>query len=216
MDHEFWLKRWRQNMISFHEGRENALLSRSIHRLNLKPGDRIFVPLCGKAKDLDWLLKQGFRVAGIELHQAAVAEVFQRMGLGPEATRIGPLTRFKTDQLELFAGDFFELHSGLLGQVNAIYDRAALVALPADMRQAYAQHLMALTDYAPQLLICFDYDQSQMDGPPFSVNEDEIRELYGNHYRRERAAKVDISGPLSQRCSGSEIAWLLSAEQARE
>lgn len=212
MDHEFWQKRWRQNEIGFHEGKENRLLSRSIHRLPLKPGDRIFVPLCGKAEDLDWLMAQGFRVTGIELHQAAVEEVFQRMGLDPEVTGSDGLTRFKTDTVELFAGDFFQLNSDLLGHVDAIYDRAALVALPREMRKAYSQHLMTLTNGAPQLLICFDYDQSRMDGPPFSVSETEIRELYGNRYRQERAAMVDISGPLSQRCSGSEIAWLLTAD----
>lgn len=212
MDREFWQKRWRQNMISFHEGRENALLSQSVHRLNLKPGDRIFVPLCGKAADLDWLVAQGFEVMGIELHQAAVEEVFQRMGLDPEVSRLDTLTRFKTDTIELFAGDFFELHSDLLGHVDAIYDRAALVALPPEMRQAYAEHLKALTNGEPQLLICFDYDQRQMDGPPFAVNEAEIVKLYGNRYKHERAAMADIAGPLSQRCSGSEIAWLLSSD----
>lgn len=212
MDSDFWRKRWQQNEIGFHEGRENHLLSQSIHRLSLKPGDRIFVPLCGKAADLDWLVAQGFRVSGIELHRAAVEEVFQRMGLRPQVTRHGALTRFGAGTIELFAGDFFKLHSDLLGNVDAIYDRAALVALPREMRKAYAEHLMTLTISAPQLLICFDYDQSQMDGPPFSVSETEIRELYGNRYKQERAAMVDISGPLSQRCSGSEIAWLLSAD----
>ncbi len=212
MDSDFWKQRWQQNQIGFHEGRENNLLSRCIYHLALKPGDRIFVPLCGKAADLDWLVAQGYHVTGIELHQAAVEEVFQRMGLVPQVTRLNGLTRFEAGPIMLFAGDFFELHSNLLGHVDAIYDRAALVALPREMRKAYAEHLMTLTNNAPQLLICFDYDQSQMDGPPFSVSEAEIRELYGNRYKQERAAMVEISGPLSQRCSGNEIAWLLSAD----
>jgi thiopurine S-methyltransferase len=78
-----------------------------------------------------------------------------------------------------FVGDIFDLSRATLGPVDAIYDRAALVALPETMRNRYAAHLMEITDHAPQLLICFDYDQSLQPGPPFSISDEEV----GRHYR---------------------------------
>lgn len=94
-------------------------------------------------------------------------------------------------------------------RIDAVYDRAALIALPPRSRNRYARHLFDLTGGAGQLLITLDYDQTQMDGPPFSVPEEEIGVLYGGRYRRELLASREITGPLSQRCSGNENAWLL-------
>ena len=94
-------------------------------------------------------------------------------------------------------------------RIDAVYDRAALIALPPRSRNRYARHQFDLTGGAGQLLITLDYDQTQMDGPPFSVPEEEIGVLYGGRYRRELLASREITGPLSQRCSGNENAWLL-------
>lgn len=210
MDPAFWLERWRQGRTAFHEGKPNALLAACFPRLYLRRGDRVFVPLCGKATDLDWIASQGNRVAGAELSQSAVKAAFERMGLVPRVENLGSHRRYTAENIEIFVGDIFDLSPETLGPVDAIYDRAALVALPGTMRPDYARHLMALTNMAQQLLIAFDYDQSQMEGPPFSVGEEEIREHYGDRYDLERAATVDISGSLSERCSGSEIAWLLT------
>jgi thiopurine S-methyltransferase len=209
MDATFWQQRWKENKTSFHEERPNALLSQHFHRLSLDSGSRVFVPLCGKSNDLAWLSERGHRVVGIELNQAAVEEAFSRMDRVPDVSEVGSLTLYRSDNFELFVGDVFDLSADLMGPVDAIYDRAALVALPAEMRRAYAAHLTALTNAAPQFLVSYEYDQSQVDGPPFSVTGEEIGTLYGDRYRLELVASVEISGPLSERCSGTENAWLL-------
>ena len=209
MDATFWQQRWKENRTSFHEERPNALLAQHFHRLSLDRGARVFVPLCGKSNDLAWLSEQGHRVVGIELNLGAVEAAFSRMDGAPEVGDVGSLTRYRSDAFELFVGDVFDLSADVLGAVDATYDRAALVALPADMRTAYATHLTALTGAAPQFLVTYEYDQSQMDGPPFSVTGEDIGKLYGDRYRVELVASVDISGPLAERCSGTENAWLL-------
>lgn len=210
MDANFWHRRWSNGEIGFHEGAPNALLAQYFARLDLKSGSRVFVPLCGKALDLAWLAAQGMRVAGIELSELAVTQFFAETGLTPEIAPAGSLMRYRAGGLEIFAGDFFALSANVLGRVDAIYDRAALIALPPEMRERYAAHLMAITDAAPQLLICTEYDQSLMDGPPFAVMADEVRRLYGQHYRIEMLAR----GPATiKRLQGigqaAECAWLL-------
>ncbi|MCP4317220.1 MAG: thiopurine S-methyltransferase [Hyphomicrobiales bacterium] len=209
MDPAFWQQGWKENQIAFHEEEVNPLLSKNIHRLALNRGDRIFVPLCGKTSDLAWLSAQGFRVVGIELNQSAVEEVFVNMGTDPDVSDLGDYVHYRSETVEILVGDFFDLSAEILGPIEATYDRAALVALPAPMRGSYAAHLMALTGTAPQLLIALDYDQSQMDGPPFSVSGGEISRLYSDRYSQELVSSAAISGRLAKRCTGTENAWLL-------
>lgn len=209
MEKAFWQARWDENRIGFHEAQVNALLGAHFDSLYLVPGDHIFVPLCGKSFDLDWLLARGLHVTGIEFHQPAVQEVFDRLDLEPEVTQTGPLTRFQAGPLTLFCGDIFALTQAELGPVQAVYDRAALIALPAKDRARYAQHLVQITRAAPQLLICLNYDQSKSDGPPFSVSKPELETIYGAHYSIDALAAHPLTGPISKRSAGTEEVWHL-------
>ncbi|NSY38913.1 thiopurine S-methyltransferase [Leisingera sp. ANG59] len=210
MEQEFWQARWRENRIGFHEAAPNALLTRHFPLLDLEAGQSVFVPLCGKALDLDWLLSKGLHVTGVEFNQGAVEEVFARLGLTPEVTQEDGLTRFQLGDLTLYAGDFFALTPAHLDKVDAVYDRAALVAVKPQDRQAYAAYLNRITGTARQLLIGFDYDQSLMDGPPFSVPGSAVRALYQDSHGitliEERAAE----GRVGERCNALEQAWLLT------
>ena len=209
MEPQFWQQKWKENKIAFHEREGNSLLSNNLHRLTLNHGARVFVPLCGKTLDLDWLFAQGCRVVGIELNQQAVEEVFDRMGTEPEISAAGHHRRYASRTTELIVGDFFDLSVEELGPVDAIFDRAALVALPPLMRKSYAARLTQLTKAAPQLLITYDYDQSKMEGPPFSVAGTEIAGLYGDAYKQELLSSIAVTGPLGERSGATENAWLL-------
>jgi len=69
------------------------------------------------------------------------------------------------------------------GPIDAVFDRAALVALDATSRARYAKHITSLLYAgAAMLLVTFDYDQSEMDGPPFAVSNDEVVSLYGDGF----------------------------------
>ncbi|MEO8314270.1 MAG: thiopurine S-methyltransferase [Pseudomonadota bacterium] len=178
MHPDFWRQRWADNQIAFHEAQANPLLVAYFEALALPPGSRVFVPFCGKTLDIDWLLSSGFRVSGAELSSKAVAQLFERLGASPTVDGLGSIERLSVTGLDIFAGDFFHLTAGMLGAVDAVYDRAALIALPPAMRGSYARHLRAITADAPQLLVTLDYDQTVVDGPPFSVPEAEVRKLY--------------------------------------
>ena len=207
MEQEFWQARWRENRIGFHEAAPNSLLTRHFPRLGLRSGQSVFVPLCGKALDLDWLLSQGLRVAGVEFNQGAVEEVFARLRLDPEVTRQGGLTRYRDGELTLYSGDFFALTPAELGPVDAIYDRAALVAVKPEDRAAYAAHLNRITGTARQFLIGFDYDQSLMQGPPFSVPGAMVQELYGGSFSLDLLESGPADGPMAQRVNAQEEIW---------
>jgi len=209
MDAGFWHRRWQRDELGFHEGEANGLLVEHFDALSLTKGARAFLPLCGKTRDIAWLLSQGYRIAGAELSALAVEQLFEDLGVEPEITDLGTITRYIAPYIDIFVGDMFDLDGPMLGPVDAVYDRAALVALPEDMRGAYAAHLTTISDRAPQFLICFEYDQACMAGPPFSVPGDEVHRHYDERYDVSQAASKDVAGGLKGRCEATEIAWLL-------
>lgn len=182
MEPDFWHGKWQRDETAFHEGKPNERLTRFVNRLKLNPGARVFVPLCGKSADLIWLMDQGFRVAGIELSPIAVTDFFAGLEMTPEVSQVGPLVRHAVPGLVIYQGDVFDLSAEILGEVDAVYDRAALVALPETMREKYAAHLVSITQSAPKLVITFDYDPSSMTGPPFSVDAAQVHVLYERSY----------------------------------
>ncbi|MFG1361496.1 thiopurine S-methyltransferase [Xanthobacter pseudotagetidis] len=209
MDADFWHARWTANQIGFHEGKPNVHLEARLARLGLAADGRVFLPLCGKTRDIAWLLARGLRVAGAELSPLAVAQLFEELGVAPEISAAGPLELHRAPGLDVFVGDIFALSADRLGPVDAVYDRAALVALPPSMRPPYAAHLAALAARAPQLLVCFTYDQTQAEGPPFSVAAEEVEALYGAAYRLERLDNCPVPGGLRGKVPAKENVWLL-------
>ena len=211
MESKFWHDRWEAKEIGFHEGKVNALLDRHFGALGLAPAARIFLPLCGKTRDIAWLHGQGFHVSGAELSEIAVAELFAEMEITPRITQDGALMRFQAEGLDIFAGDIFALDQAQLGAVDAVYDRAALVALPEEMRGQYTRHLPALTGHAPQLLITFEYDQNVMPGPPFSISEAYVQGQYADTYQIKPLETAEVAGGLKGICPADETIWHLTA-----
>ncbi len=203
MEHEFWHQRWETNAVPFHEGRVNAALERQFKQLALAQGTTIFVPLCGKAVDMRWLRDRGHPVLGVELSRIAVRDFFNENGMTYDEEETGAFVRFSGDGVTLLCGDFFELTPDHLAEVGAVYDRASLVALPADMRGRYAAHLLSVVPRAaPMLTITFEYRQHEMNGPPFSVSESEVRERFGGERHidlLESCEVIDQAPGLRQR-----------------
>lgn len=209
MDADFWHQQWENNDIAFHESKANPLLVKHFKELSLPSGSRIFIPLCGKTLDIFWLLSNGYSVAGAELSEMAIEQLFMDLGLEPKISRIGELTHYSAKNIDIFVGDIFDLTRTILGPVDAIYDRAALMALPEELRNRYTKHLTELTDKSPQLLICFLYDQSLMDGPPFSITDEEVNRHYGDNYDVNLIESKDVPGGVKGICAAKENAWLL-------
>ena len=209
MHPDFWHNRWQTQQTAFHELKPNDFLTRYFNRLGLSQGDRIFVPLCGKTLDIGWLLAQSYCVAGAELSPLAVEHLFEGLGISPHITHLKHMDIYSGPYIDICVGNIFDLTADILGPVNAIYDRAALVALPADMRLNYSRHLMELTHKAPQLLICYEYDQTQMNGPPFCVTEPQLHDYYGTNYNIELIMRTPVLGGLRGQTPAHEsVLWL--------
>lgn len=209
MDESFWHNKWASKDIAFHTAKPNPLLLQYFKQLGLEKGARVFLPLCGKTLDIGWLLQQGCRVAGAELSTIAVEELFAELNLVPQHNKVGGLTHYHAEKIDIFVGDIFTLTPELLGKVDAIYDRAALVALPDNLRAAYIKLLKEMTRSAPQLLINYEYDQSKQAGPPFSISDEELVRHYQSAYQLNLLSSEEVPGGLKGQCPALEKVWLL-------
>ncbi|HRN61882.1 MAG TPA: thiopurine S-methyltransferase [Luteimonas sp.] len=184
---DFWHERWQDNRIGFHRDAPLPLLTRHWASLQLPAGSCVFVPLCGKSLDMVWLAEQGHRVLGVELSAMAIAQFFADRGLTPETHDSAAGRHHVAGPWELIEGDAFALPASLLADCAGVYDRAALVALPPEMRATYAAtSFRRLPAGCRGLLVTLEYPQAEKAGPPFSVDEAEVRE------RLERDWSIDL------------------------
>jgi thiopurine S-methyltransferase len=208
MEAKFWIQRWEENNIGFHKSEANPHLVKFLSQLGLAPNSRVFLPLCGKTLDISWLLAQGHRVVGAELSEIAITQLFEHLRVKPLITARGKLTHYSAERIDIFVGDIFDLTKSELGDVAAIYDRAALVALPEPMRHRYTNHLRQITGNAPQLLLAYEYDQALIAGPPFSVSDAEIEQHYRKSYSLTCLASMVVEGGMKG-FPAKESVWLL-------
>jgi thiopurine S-methyltransferase len=187
MDPDFWHARWADRNIGFDQATPNSLLTRFWPAVCPAHDATVFVPLAGKSIDMRWLRERGHSVLGVELSATAVGEFFEASGLTPRRTREDPFEVWEAEGYRILQGDFFALRADHLAGVRAVYDRAAFIALPPEMRR---QYVAALSEKLPAavsvLLIAMETAPASTGGPPFSVFEREVRELY------ERAFAVEL------------------------
>jgi thiopurine S-methyltransferase len=217
MDANFWQNRWAKKKIGFHEPVANPKLIKYFDTLQFTSGSRIFVPLCGMTYDIAWLAEQGHNVVGAELVESAVAGLFDSLKVVPTITQHRNLTLYHAEYagraIDIWVGNIFDLTASDLGQVDSIYDRAALVALPDTspdyLRSRYAQQLIELTDGARQLLVTFDFDQEQRPGPPFAITVEQLQTYYDKNYELESLENVYLEAVLRDGTPGRSLVWLL-------
>lgn len=195
MNHALWAERWKARQIGFHEGAPNALLV--AHASRLEGCTRVYVPLCGKALDLPFLQSRGHDVVGTEIVRTAIDELFGALEVPPEVSSVPPFVRHAAKGLTVLEGDAFALEPGHLGGlVDAVYDRAALVAVDPSTREAYVASLArVLRPGGRLLLIGFEYPQALIGGPPWSVSTADVEALFGATFTvellEERAGNVN-------------------------
>lgn len=203
MDPQFWHERWTEDRIGFHQEKVNSRLVKLWPKLGLNPGDRVFVPLCGKTRDMLWLADQHYDVFGVELSLIACKDFYGETAIPFELVHGTRFEKLRGQNIELWAGDFFDLEKSDLSGIAGVYDRASLIALPRPMRLSYARHLgVILSPGSRVLLISMEYDQNKMQGPPFSVSEQEIHHLFETDFTLKKiseSAGPDIVGNLKKR-----------------
>ncbi|GAB4114988.1 MAG: thiopurine S-methyltransferase [Sideroxydans sp.] len=193
MKKEFWLERWERAEIGFHQDEINPYLLKYWGELHAAQGGEVFVPLCGKSLDMVWLREQGHKVLGVELSAIAVRDFFSEQGKSPVHTQTAKFEQCEADGIRILCGDFFDLGKADMANVRAVYDRASLVALPPEMRERYARHLVEILPPGTQvLLVTFDYPQEEMPGPPFAVSANEVDLLYGKHAEIRLLAQENV------------------------
>ena len=193
VDKQHWLDRWQENRIGFHEGEVNRYLRTYLPKFSLPAGSCVFLPLCGKARDIAWIAEQGYEVIGIELSQLAVEAFFDEQGLEFERFDSDRFGVYKSGNISLLQGDFFDLRNDDLGACSFVYDRASLIAVSAPDRPRYCEHMLSIVPAASSmLLVTMEYDQSQMQGPPFSVPSDEIYRFYDEAFSINLLESNDI------------------------
>lgn len=193
MEEGFWQTRWQRNQIGFHLQEVNPGLEEYWSCLQVPSGSCVFVPLCGKSLDLCWLAEQGYSVLGVELIEMAVVDFFAEQQLSPTITQQGAFKRYAAGAITILCGDFFALTTEDLTAVDAFYDRAALIALPDELRRRYALHLREhLPSHCKGLLMTLDYPQAEMKGPPFAVAPEQVEQLLGETFVIECMESRDI------------------------
>lgn len=206
---DFWRSTWEQGRIGFHEGQTNAFLLR--HGDWLAGCRRILVPLCGKAHDLAYLASRGHEVVGVELVEDAVRQFFAEHDATPAVTARNGFAIYTAGPITILAGDLFSTTATLVGRIDGIYDRGALVALPPDLRARYVPHVRALAPEARrELLVSIEYPAGAIAGPPFSVEEPEVRAWFRDADMRVVEDRPDprgrAEGKMIERCYTIELA----------
>lgn len=193
MEPAFWHQRWAEGRTGWQQPEANRLLVRHWPALKLPTGSRVFVPLCGSSVDMTWLANQGHHVFGVELSPAACEAYFAAQGQTPDVDNHAGFRRYRAGTIELWAGDAFGLSAADLSDCTACYDRAALIALPPDLRRRYVTRVLGLLPLGCRaLLITLEYPSAEKQGPPFSVDEAEIHRLFEPQWRVSFQERRDI------------------------
>jgi len=190
---QHWLERWQQNRIAFHEAAVNRYLQQYLAQFSLAPGAALFLPLCGKAHDIAWLAQQGFAVTGIELSALAIEAFFEEHSLSYQTFESDRFILRKAGNISLYEGDFFDLRSEDIGECALVYDRAALIAVDDSQRTNYCEHLLSIIPRSSNmLLITLEYNQPEMEGPPYAISSDDVWQLYKRNFSIELLERKEI------------------------
>lgn len=201
MEIDFWLERWNNNEIGFHQQTVNPYLAffygEKGPALEKRENLKIFVPLCGKSKDMLWLSQNGYKVFGVECSERAVKDFFEETNLNYRFAKKDEYALYQsseqTSEIEILQGDFFSLQQADIDGVTDIFDRASLVALPSEMRAKYAKKMAEIQKSGIRsLLVTLTYNQLEMNGPPFSVSEEDVKALYSDNFVIEKLCVKDI------------------------
>jgi thiopurine S-methyltransferase len=209
MDVKYWIEKWNTGDLGFHQTEVEANLLK--HFTSLSPGV-VFVPMCGKSFDMVWLASKGWKVIGVEVSPIACKTFFEQNKISYETKERADFVVYLSEKIDIWCGDFFKTNSVDLTGITAVYDRAALIALPKDLRMRYAAHLTEnllakSNSRIEMLLIALEYPQEKVQGPPFSVEASEVRELYSKTFVVEELEREeDLFLPANnQKFSGVHV-----------
>ena len=187
-----WLERWRKGTTGWHRSDINPQLIENINQLVEARFQKIFVPLCGASLDMKYLIDQGFHVVGVELSSLAIDRFFNENQIEYKVSKVGDFDLYQGKNIDIYCGDFFKLKRDYLDEVSYIYDRAALIALNPDLQKKYVGHLKEILPNGSKiLLLTMFYPENEMEGPPFSVGDDNVEDLFAEFKEIKKISSVN-------------------------
>ena len=169
---KFWEQKWVEGKTRFHRFEANESLVKFAPAV-FKKNSSVLVPLSGKSLDMIWLKEHGHAVSGVEVAKLPLDEFIKEHNLSGQ-WRDGV---FESDRIKLYHQDFFH-HQG---KYDAIYDRACLVALNAELRKKMAAAYNDLLKPNGKILL-ITLERDGLEGPPFNVSNDEIKQLFEKNF----------------------------------
>lgn len=195
-DNALWQQCWRDQQTDFHQDAVNPLLTRYWRGLGLARGSRVFVPLCGKTLDMIWLAKQGFEVIGLELSPVAVRAFFRENRMQATRRTVGNFTLWQCNNISILCGDYFAASQNELGDIDVVYDRAALTALSENIRRLYVAHLRLIVPVTCKIFLLTVEDADEGETPEVTLGASaEITALYSGAFEIELAHVETVLEP---------------------
>ena len=121
----------------------------------------------------------------MELSHIAIEAFFAERALTPNRQRRGRFTRWWHETVEIWCGDLFDLTSSELGDIAAIFDCAALTALPQSSRSSYVRHLSSLLNPDSQILLLTTESGDEPSSEPSLTPDSEVVALYQSRFAIE-------------------------------
>ncbi len=181
----FWVERWKNKDTGFHLCDIHPDLQAYFGRLSLKESDTVFIPLCGKTLDIHFFLQAKCKIIAVEMVELAVQQLFENLQINPQVSAWKHGKCYQSKNLTVYVGNVFDLSDEQLNSVNIVYDRAAFIALPYNLHAPYSRLIKEIANPDKQMLITVEFDASKLQGPPFLLLPDNIKQYYGNQYQIE-------------------------------
>lgn len=183
MELSYWLSRWNKGHTGFHMEKGYPGLTIYWPSLPIPSNPIVLIPLAGKSADIKWIADRAQKVICSEISTIAIEQFFENYEMEYSKTRFVSFEIYRSQNIEFWCGDFMKLPPDRIGDIDLIYDKASIVALPEKMRIPYSIKLISLTtDKTKILMHLLNYDGSEMSGPPFSVDQTEIKRLFSKKF----------------------------------
>ena len=162
---EFWEGKYRNGDLGWDIGTVSPPLKAYLDRLEDKDL-KILIPGAGKAHELIYLAKEGFKnVYVVDIAQAPLEMIKQRLPDYPAE--------------QLIEGDFFDLE---LSGFDLILEQTFFCAIAPSLRPEYVLKMKQLLRPGGKLAgLLFDFPLTE-SGPPFGGSREEYRSLFSRHF----------------------------------
>lgn len=178
---EFWESRYENGGDRWDLGRAAPAFEALMREAEAPQHGRMIVPGCGRGHDAIFFARHGFQVTGVDFASSAIEDA-RRL-----ATEAGVSARFVEH-------DIFTLPSSYNGAFQYVLEHTCLAAISPKRREEYATLVKRLLEPGGTLIAIFAAHEG-WGGPPYSITEDGVRQLFEPQFAIERLERTAHSVP---------------------